>query len=446
MIRIRILLSQLMLIALMLFVGAVVVLVIYGVDDSPRAALKIELTTEDIARAKFLIEKYDPRNLREREISRFSINNRDANILLSYAVERLHRSTPLFPGGNRIASQADIKAETAELLVTAGLPQTPLGTYLNVGLYFVETKGKPLIHHITIGRITLNGGWMRPVLYLGEKLPRRLGVAKELALVLGMIKGVQFRPNELTLVYEWRSAVAQKLTEKGRSLFITDQDRDSLIAYNNRIAEIANGVRAKEAPLIYFMKPVFELAQQRSGATNTPQVENRSAILALTMFANNRPISPLIGNHAGKLPPQPKAVNTTLGGRTDLPRHFMISAALAVLADSGLSNMVGLFKEIDDSIGGSGFSFVDLLADRAGVRFAELATADDQKARWVQQTLVRGVRETDFMPNTSGLNEGLMQKTFKKRYRDMDSTTFQAEKREIEQRIDACPLFQIKWP
>ena len=433
-----------MLITLILLLGAVMALVIYGLDDAPRAALKIELTAEDIARAKFLIEKYDPRTLREREISRFSINTRDANILLSYAVDRLHRSTPLFPGVNRIASQADIKAKTAELLFTASLPQTPLGSYLNVGLFFMETKGKPLIHHISIGRITLNRLWMRPIFYLGEKLTQRLGVAKELALVLDMIKGVQFRPNELTLVYEWRSAVAQKLTEKGRSLFITDQDRDSLIAYNNRIAETAGGVRTKEAPLIYFMKPVFELAQQRSRATDTPQVENRSAILALSMFANNRPISPLIGNHAGKLIPKPKVVSTTLGGRTDLPKHFLISAALSVLADSGLSNMVGLFKEIDDSIGGSGFSFVDLLADRAGVRFAELATADDQKARWVQQTMVRGARETDFMPNTAGLNEGLMQKTFKQRYRDMDSTAFQAEKREIEQRIDACPLFQIK--
>jgi hypothetical protein len=441
--RIRVFLS-LLLITFTSFVGGAVVLLTYAVDDQPRATSKIELTTDDIARAKFLLEKYDPRNLKEREISCLNVNNREAHILLSYMIDRLRRSNPIFPRVNPIACQVNILSETAELLFTIGLPANPFGAYFNLGLVFLETKEKPLIRQITIGRIPLNGRWMQPVLFLEEKLIQRLGLNQELALVLNVLKAVQFRPNELTLVYEWRSEVAQKLTEKGRSLFITDQDRENLIAYNNQIAVTAGSIKIKETPLIYFLKPVFELAQQRGKANGAPQAENRAAILALTMFVNNRPIMPLIGNHAGKTIPQPKEVKTTLSGRTDLPKHFMISAAMTALADSGLSNIVGLFKEIDDSIGGSGFSFVDLLADRAGVRFAELSIANTQKALGVQQTMARSMRESDFMPSISGLKEGLMQKTFKQRYRDLDSATFRAEKAEIERRIDACPLFQVK--
>ncbi len=70
-----------------------------------------------------------------------------------------------------------------------------------------------------------------------------------------------------------------------------------------------------------------------------------------------------------------------LHGRHDLPRHFMGSAAIAVSGGGALSQAIGLFKEIDDSRGGSGFSFVDLLADRVGTRFGSLAVASRASAR-----------------------------------------------------------------
>lgn len=442
--RIRVLLSLIVPIAFVSFVGGGLALAILAIDDHPLAASKIELTTDDIARAKFLMEKYDPRNLKEREISRLNINGREVAILLGYMIDRLRRSPPLFSETNRIASKVEIRSGNAELLFTVGLPANPIGAYLNLGIRFVETKERPLIHQVTIGRILLRGRWMRPVLYCGEKLIQRLGLSQELRLALGIVKTVEFRPDELTLVYEWQSKVAHKLTEKGRSLLISDQDRESLIAYNNQIATTAGGIRTKETPLIHFLKPVFQLAQQRSAANNAPRAENRAAILALTLFVNHRSLTPFIGNTGEKAVRNPNWINTTLSGRTDLPRHFMLSAAITALSDSHFSNMVGLFKEIDDAISGSGFSFVDLLADRAGVRFAEFGTVDDRLARWVQQTMAGSVRESDFMPSISGLKEGLTQKRFKQRYRGLDSAAFRAEKEEIERRIDACPLFRVK--
>ena len=92
-------------------------------------------------------------------------------------------------------------------------------------------------------------------------------------------------------------------------------------------------------------------------------------------------------------------------------------------------------------MGGSGFSFVDLLADRAGVRFAELSTASDRKARWVQQKVGRSSTESVFMPRIGDLDEGMMQKKFKQRYRDVDSAAYRTEKQRIERRIDACTLY-----
>jgi hypothetical protein len=89
----------------------------------------------------------------------------------------------------------------------------------------------------------------------------------------------------------------------------------------------------------------------------------------------------------------------TLNGRTDSPQHFTISAALAAHAGSPLSDAIGLYKEVDDSRRGSGFSFNDLAADRAGTRFGDLATRSPASARQLQQRVAFGIREPDFMPD-----------------------------------------------
>ena len=48
-----------------------------------------------------------------------------------------------------------------------------------------------------------------------------------------------------------------------------------------------------------------------------------------------------------------------------------------------LSDVIGLYKEIEDSRGGSGFSFNDIAADRAGTRFGEKAVASEDSARGI---------------------------------------------------------------
>ena len=67
-----------------------------------------------------------------------------------------------------------------------------------------------------------------------------------------------------------------------------------------------------------------------------------------------------------------RRVELTLNGRHDSAQHFVISAALAAWAGEPVAEAIGLYKELDDARRGSGFSFADLAADRAGTRFGEL--------------------------------------------------------------------------
>ena len=55
-----------------------------------------------------------------------------------------------------------------------------------------------------------------------------------------------------------------------------------------------------------------------------------------------------------------------------------MSAGIKLIADSGISFAAGEFKELLDALsGGSGFSFADLAADRAGTHFAKMAVGRD---------------------------------------------------------------------
>ena len=127
-------------------------------------------------------------------------------------------------------------------------------------------------------------------------------------------------------------------------------------------------------------------------------------------------------------------------GRGDLAQHFGISAAIAAAGGGVLADSIGVFKELDDSRGGSGFSFPDLLADRAGVRLSTAALGAE--ARRIQRAMASdALSETDFMPPIDALPEGLMEMEFKQRYRDLDDARYGFVKNDIEQRLALLPIY-----
>jgi len=101
---------------------------------------------------------------------------------------------------------------------------------------------------------------------------------------------------------------------------------------------------------------------------------------------------------------------------------------------------VGLWKELADARrGGSGFSFNDLAADRAGTRFGELAVAD---AKRLQQRVAAGMSDADLLPPVSDLPEHLPEAEFVARYGGVGGSGYQRMLATIESRLDAMPMFQ----
>ncbi|MEZ5546774.1 MAG: hypothetical protein R3E74_03240 [Pseudomonadales bacterium] len=90
---------------------------------------------------------------------------------------------------------------------------------------------------------------------------------------------------------------------------------------------------------------------------------------------------------------------------------------------------------------GSGFSFADLAADRAGRKFAQLAI-DPSRARNLQQQIISATNENDFMPSIESLPEGIQELEFKARFASLGSDEYRVIENEIERRLKACRAYR----
>jgi len=128
-------------------------------------------------------------------------------------------------------------------------------------------------------------------------------------------------------------------------------------------------------------------------------------------------------------------------GRSDLVKHWSVSGALTAAFGQDASISVGTWKEISDSgAGGSGFSLVDLAADRSGTFCAQRGAAPET-ARALRDWLA-SAQETDLLPLGALANaEGMTEDEFRARFTDTDSRAYQA----AVQRIDASLAVLIRF-
>jgi hypothetical protein len=165
--------------------------------------------------------------------------------------------------------------------------------------------------------------------------------------------------------------------------------------------------------------------------------ENRAALLVLGMAANGVGLSQLLPERRAELLARP--IRVTLAGRGDSSQHFLISATLSADSGTPLANLIGLYKEIDDSRGGSGFSFNDLAADRAGTRLGERAVGQPER---LQRLLSGPLREEDLLPDVSDLPEGMQEPEFRTRFGGPGSPAYDHMLSDIDERLDATDLYR----
>lgn len=169
--------------------------------------------------------------------------------------------------------------------------------------------------------------------------------------------------------------------------------------------------------------------------------ENRAAFVALAMLA----VSPKVGQLVGDpvlITQECKTVasDPKLLGRVDLAKHWALSAALTATLGPDASLAMGTWKELADSArGGSGFSYVDLAADRAGVR-AALRASDPAQAKATADWLAKAT-ETRLLPVAAlALSEGMSEAEFAARYANVESAAYDAAVARVDRALaEAAP-------
>jgi hypothetical protein len=401
-------------------------LLLSAIQTEPLVPQQDSLRQDDLGRIKELLQQHDPRNLRDGETRRLEISGSDINLLLRWAV----------PYAERQALRVGLGQGRMDLDYSLALPDNPLGQFLNLSARLGQNGSHLALERLRFGNTGLPGWLLTPVIAFADHyLSRRSAEYRD---TLAAVREVTLQPGALQIVYQWQSGLARRLHSTGRELLLPALDRERIVAYYSEISRQSLTQRGSAVSLDRLLQPLFALAQRRSGAGNDPAAENRALLLALGVTISGKSIEYLVGSEAIAGLPRPRPVNLTLGGRNDLAKHFSVSAAITAAGGSALADNIGVFKEVDDSRGGSGFSFADLLADRAGVSLAEVALGP--KARELQQHLGNGAQEADYMPGFDALPEGLMELEFRARYEDLDSAAYALVDREIERRLASCAI------
>jgi len=127
----------------------------------------------------------------------------------------------------------------------------------------------------------------------------------------------------------------------------------------------------------------------------------------------------------------------TMRGRNDLAKHFFVSAHTTVVMGSRATRGIGLAKELLDAQGGSGFSFADMAANRAGIVFAEQLL----RGKISLADLSRSFSTEDFLPSITDLSEGLGADELQEKFGGAGNDALEAELKRIEGRILRLPVY-----
>lgn len=388
--------------------------VLFYLVTDPEPALKrsARVSLADLDRGKAIVDSLGLSRLREGEARRVALAEADLDRGVNALAVHLARGS----------ASASIRPD--RLRVDASLPLPILDRWLNLRLDLAPAGDVLAPAGLRIGPLSL------PAFLVDDLLTWVLGrspYAVELAAARGLLDSARLSGQTLELAFTWREAAMTRALGGKAGPW---PDAAALEPYRARLSAVGG----RDFPRL--LGAAFALAKERSHSRD-PVAENRAALAALaeTVLGGRLP-----GTRSGA--PVRGTSGARLGGRGDLAQHFALSAWLAATGGEGLSELAGVYKELKDAQGGSGFSFTDLAADRAGSRFGETCTRSPAAARAIQSRLA-GIGNADlFFPALADLPEFMGQAEFQRRFGGIGQPAYRRMEAEIERRIAALAIYR----
>jgi len=401
------------LLLLLLSLGVLPVATFWLITDAqPMLSRSAQISVADLERGKAIVDELGLRRMREGEVRQMVLTEADLDTGVNFLAYRLARGS------------ADVQMDLSQLVVRASLPLPGLGRFVNLEL--AMAPGETLLNpdKLRIGKLRLPAGAGSRLLLWGLA---RSPYSEDLAAARALLDSALLSGQTLELRFTWRGEAVQQMLA---GEIVQGVDDAILKVYRDHLA----GVRQSDLPIL--LGELFRLAAERS-KTADPVVENRAA---LTVLAERTLGSRLLSRQG--IARTDRRTSIKLAGRNDFAQHFAVSAFVAATGGENLSEMVGLYKELKDAQGGSGFSFNDLAADRAGSRFGKAATRSSAAALRMQQRLA-GTRDAGlFFPRVDDLPEFLNQAEFQRRYGGVGQPAYQKMLDNIDKRIAALGIYK----
>ncbi|CAA9891176.1 conserved hypothetical protein [Candidatus Methylobacter favarea] len=405
----------------LLLLGAM--LVFFGVNDKPDLDVGWSLAHDDIARAKTIL--HEGAKTRPDEIGTIELTESDLNLATNYLLNRYSKS----------AVKIELKNNKVRFTVTMTLPENSLGQYLNISFRLGNDNDTELpgITKFKVGKLLLPA---KLAAFVIDNVIRHSSLNQYFILATRPIKAVQIDEKKVAITYFSN----QETLIQARNFLTNRSPSPALAIYQQKLAEIIDRHDPEwRLSLADLLQPVFELAYQRSTLDNAIE-ENRTAIFAVNDYVNKKEARKLLAAPASRLSAG-QQYSAFLYKRIDLAQHFIGSAAITASVNGQVAQAVGEEKELSDAVDGSGFSFIDLAADKAGTRFGEMATASPESARKLQKAMAQVKDYRDFMPDPRDLPEKMSEADFKSRFGSIESPAYQEISKLIDARITAAPIY-----
>lgn len=264
-------------------------------------------------------------------------------------------------GVNRIRA----RLSEGEVSAEASIP-LPLGLWVNASASATGTHDTFPPVRIILGRVAFPSAAGRPLAKLGRLILRVRGA--DVPPIDEVVQGFSINENHLTakIMIPSKGGLVDEIIASRSS-------RASPTLTKEILCRMAITQRAKP------VRTLSELLRRTfaPGSAVDPVSYNRAAFVALSLAIVGDQAEPLVRDGA-ELRRQCgfPLEDVLLQGRADLAKHWTFSAALTSVLGPQAAGNLGEWKELKDgNPNGSGFSFVDLAADRAGVQTALMALA-----------------------------------------------------------------------
>ena len=388
----------LLLLCIVFLIVASIPLSLWWISLQPQANVSLKHTDirpEDIRHIRQFIQQ----NQATPTHKRVQFPEQDLNQLLAYSSQQLK---PEFD----FAGHIDLHPQNSQLLISVntGLPLRP---YLNLQINF-DAHDKTI--NLLGGRLgsielpqqsaellvnmTMPYAQQHPQFHSGKQLWQT-------------IETINIEEDILTIDFIIDEQVQAQLQQQQLEIMLGKDALNRLPFYQQKIETLFYDRLGQRIKLQEVMKALFAIAELEHQNGANAVTDNKAIMLALFLHTLNPADAKVLQlNQHITLPQQ--AIEFTIERRKDLAQHFLGTAAITLYANSTIADAIGLYKELQDQNGSSGFSASDLIADRAGSLLATQLT-QAASAAYLQQHIASTQTEAAFFPNTKRIDTQIEQ-------------------------------------